>query len=228
MVVVLAILSSLCGCAAMKRASVPDGEKDMNRIVKLTDGTTCIEPAGLAQNRQLPGAAELRELLDSDIQAGETLAKAKLLKLGRDEAEAVYFDACRAYSNDQMQKNTFEKFRSVYLGLRRQFFTQGVKEWQDKKDGIADSGKLCLVSLPETDPDHRSFTRVVPADSTVDDCAHLAVANGSNEIRLGCTKGHWENTWAMKPIVIDIRRAKSKELTAKDSAYSPDPNCGWN
>ena len=211
-----------------KKAAGPVIEKDISRVIKLGDGTTCIEPAGLAETRQSPVAMHLRELFDSDPKADEALTKVKQLKFTREEVEAVYFDSCRAYSNAEITKEAFEKDRNIYLGLRQQLFAQGVKEWQDKKDGIADPGKLCLVIRPDTDPDSRSFTRVMPVDSTVDDCARLAARSGGGDILLGCTKGHWENIWAKSPIAIGTIGAKTRHLSVKGTAYAPDPECGWN
>jgi hypothetical protein len=224
----LLLLALVAGCAMPKKAAEPVVEKDISRVIKLGDGTTCVEPAGLAETRQAPGAVQYKELLESDAKADEALTKARELKLKREEVEAAYFDACRAYSNAAIKKEAFEKNRTVYLGLRQQFFAQGVKEWQDKKEGIADPGKLCLVTLPDTDPDHRSFTRVVPMESTANDCAQLAATNGSSEILLGCTKGHWQNTWAKKPIAIGPAGAKVTDLSVKGTASAPDPDCGWN
>lgn len=224
----LAIAAFVPGCAMPKQAAELVIEKDISRVVKLSDGTTCVEPAGLAETRQSPVAIQIKELFESDAKAGEALIKVKEFKFTREEVEAVYFDACRAYSNAEITKAAFEKDSNIYLGLRQQLFAQGVKEWQDKKEGIADPGKLCLVTLADTDPDHRSFTRVVPADSTVNDCAQLAATNGSTEILLGCTKGHWDNTWAKKPIAIGPTGTKTRNLTARGTTYAPDPDCGWN
>ena len=224
----LLLVALAAGCATPKKATQSMVEKDVSRVIKLADGTTCVEPAGLAETRQAPGAVQLKELIESDAKADEVLTKARELKFKPEEAEAVYFDACRAYSNAAIKKDAFEKDRTVYLGLRQQLFAQGVKEWRDKKEGIADPGKLCLVSLPDTDPDHRSFTRVVPADSTVNDCAQLAVTNGSGEILLGCTKGHWQNTWAKRPVAVGPAGAKTRDLSVKGTASAPDPDCGWN
>jgi hypothetical protein len=221
----LLILSLCAGCAMPKKAAGPVIEKDVSRVIKLADGTTCVEPAGLAESRATSAAVQLKELFDDDAGAADALAKARELKLKPEEVEAVYFDACRAYSNAEIKKDAFEKDKTVYFGLRQQLVAKGVKEWQDKKEGIADSGKLCLVTLPDTDPDHRSFTRVVPADSTVNDCAQLAATNGSGEILLGCTKGHWENTWAKRSIAVN---AKARNLSVRGTASAPDPDCGWN
>ncbi len=217
----------VAGCATTKKSG-ESGEKNMSRVVKLSDGTTCVEPSWLGEIRETPGAVQFKALLESDSKADEALAKAKELKLTTEEIEAVYFDACRAYSNAEIPKEAFDKDKAVYFGLRQQLIAKGVKDWQDKKEGIADAGKLCLVTLPDTDPEHRSFTRVVPADATVNDCAHLAMANGSGEIMLGCTKGHWDNTWAKRSIVLSDSVVKGKELVVKGTAFVPEPDCGWN
>ncbi len=221
----LLLLALAAGCAMPKKMAQPVIEKDVSRVIKLGDGTTCVEPAGLAESRGTPAAVQLKELLDYDAGASDALAKARELKLKPEEVEAVYFDACRAYSNAQIKTEDFEKGKTVYYGLRQQFVAQSVKEWQEKKEGIADAGKLCLVTLPDTDPDHRSFTRVVPADSTVNDCAQLAATNGSGEILLGCTTGHWQNTWAKRPIAVSV---KVRNLSVRGTASAPDPDCGWN
>ena len=224
----LLIAASLAGCAMSKQAGGPAPENDISRTVKLADGTTCVEPAGLAESRQKAGAAELRTWLASDLRAEDILTKAHAQKLQADEAEAVYFDACRAYAKGALSRQDFAKVGAVYFGLRRQYFAQGVQQWLDKKDGIAEAGKLCLVMRPDTDPDHRSFTRLVPADSSVDDCAQLALANGSSEILLGCTQGHWEDRWAKRPIALGNAGARLKQLTAKGTPHAPDPDCGWD
>jgi hypothetical protein len=224
----LAIAGLVSGCATTKQAAGPVVEKDVSRVIKLGDGATCIEPAGLAETRRSPVAVQLKELFESDAKADEALTKVKEFKFTREEVEAVYFDACRAYSNTEITKAAFEKDRNIYLGMRQQLFAQGVKQWQDKKDGIADPGKLCLVTLPDTDPDHRSFTRVIPEDSAVNDCAQLAVTNGGSEILLGCTKGHWENVWAKSPIAIGPAGAKTRDLSVRGTSHAPDPDCGWN
>lgn len=219
----------LAACAGpAKKPAGPLVEKDVSRVINLADGTTCTEPAGLAESRASDGAVKLKALLDSGAKPAEVLDKAKEIKPKRDEVEAVYFDACRAYSKAEIKKPQFDDARTVYFGLRQQLFAQDVKQWQDKKDGIADAGKLCLVQLSDSDPEHRSFTRVIPPESTVSDCAELAVANGSSEILLGCTKGHWDNTWAKSPIGLSGNANRLHQMSAKGASHIPDPNCGWN
>ncbi len=219
----LLVLGAGCAQTAKKTAG-PAIEKDVLRVVKLPDGTTCTEPAGLGESRQTENATKLKALIESGAKTDEVLKSAQEFKPKGDEIEAVYFDACRAYSKSEMKKDAFERNRTVYLDLRQQFLTQRMKKWQEKTDGIADAGKLCLVALPDTDPDHRSFTRVMPPDTTVADCAQLAIANGSAEILLGCTKGNWENLWAKNSIAVARAGAGVSDLAR---GRAPDPNCGW-
>ena len=224
----LLLATALAGCATQKKTGQPVIEKDVSRVIKLRDGTICVEPAGLAETRQTPVAAQIRELFESGATPDAALAKAKDYKLTYAEVDAVYFDACRAYSNAAIKKDAFEKDRQIYLALRQQLLAQGVKQWLDKKEGIAEPGKLCLVMLPDTDPDHRSFTRVVPMEATANDCAFLASKDGSLEILLGCTKGRWDDVWAKKPIGVDPTGAKTRNRSLAGTSYAPDPNCGWN
>ncbi|HEX4984942.1 MAG TPA: hypothetical protein VFV71_02600 [Burkholderiales bacterium] len=228
----VAVLAVACaGCATgAKQAKAPPGpviEADVARVIKLHDGTTCTEPAGLAEARQSETAVKLKAVLEADGKAEEAIAAAWDIKPTPEAAEALYFDACRAYSENQIDKAAFEKQRTVYYALRQQLFQRRIKDWEDKKDGIADAGKLCLVILPDADPDHRSFTRVVPADATVGDCAQFAAANGGTEILLGCTAGNWQNTWAKTSIEVKPSE-KLQQLTARNAAHAPDPDCGWN
>jgi hypothetical protein len=227
------LLVVLCaGCASSAKKAAPAAgagpviEKDVLRVVKLPDGTTCTEPAGLEESRQSDGAVKLKASLEANAKAADVLTAAKEIKPRIDEVEAVYFDACRSYSKAEIKKDAFEKNRAVYLDLRQQILGQRMKKWQEKEDGIADAGKLCLVALPDTDPDHRSFTRVMPPDTTVSDCAQLAQSNGSAEILLGCTRGHWENTWAKRPIAV-TQVSRLADLGTSSGGHAPDPNCGW-
>src|SRR4051794_41184797 len=113
--VAVLLLAVLAGCAVSKKNQQSEMDSDISRIVTLPDGSTCMEPAGLAASREKPGAIALRELLQSDVSGLDAVAKATALKLQPDEAEAIYFDACRAYAKRTMPKDEFEENRTVYL-----------------------------------------------------------------------------------------------------------------
>ena len=224
----LAFAALVPGCATPKKAARPVVEKDISRVIKLSDGTTCAEPADLAKTRRSAAALQLKQLFESDAKADAALAQAKDIKFTRKEVEAVYFDICRAYSKAEITKAAFEKDSAVNVGLRQRLLEQDIKQWLEKKDGIADPGKLCLVTRPDTDPDNRSFTRLLPVDVTVDDCARLAVKSGGSDILLGCSKGHWENGWARSPIALGPAGAQTRDLSVRGTSHAPDPDCGWN
>ena len=119
LIVLLAVV--VAGCASTQPAPEFAVEKDISRMINLRDGTTCLEPAGLAESRQSPGAVLLAELLETQTGLDESVARAKAFNLKPDEVEAVYFDACRAFYSAEIKKDVFEKDRAVYAGLRKQF-----------------------------------------------------------------------------------------------------------
>src|SRR5258708_19729226 len=167
-------IALIAGCAGPKKTVGFVIEEDVSRVIRLRDGTTCVEPAALAEARRKPGALKLKEVFESDEPAAEALAKARDIKPTPEEAEAVYFDACRDYSTVVIPKWAFERDKALYLGLHQQQVAQAVKEWQDKKSRIADPAKLSLITLPDTDPAHRSSTRLLPAQAADADSAQLA------------------------------------------------------
>src|SRR5258706_14447341 len=95
----LLLLTLVAGCATPKKSAQPVVEKDISRVVNLGDGTICVEPAGLGETRQAAGAVQLRELLESDAKADETLTKAGALNLKSEEAGRGYSITCRATPN---------------------------------------------------------------------------------------------------------------------------------
>src|SRR3954468_17366878 len=60
--VAVLLLAMLAGCTTSKKHQQSDADGDISRVVTLPDGSTCMEPAGLAESREKPGAIALREL----------------------------------------------------------------------------------------------------------------------------------------------------------------------
>lgn len=224
----LAVVALVAGCASKSNPKPePVIEKDVARVIKLSDGSTCIEPAGLTETRQSPGAVQVSELFGSGAKPEETLAKVKELKATDAEAGAAYFDVCRAYSKDEIKKDVFEKNRKIYLELRQQLLAQGIKAWTDRKEGIKEPGKLCHVVFGTDEAGTKNFARWVPETTTVDDCALFASRAGASEVLLGCTEGQWKNHWAKRSIAAGPLGASRRGLEVRDTAAAPDPNCGW-
>lgn len=219
-------VAGCAGPAAQKQAGMKI-EEDVGRIVKLPDGSTCTEPANLGEARQLPGALQVKELFDSEAKAEEALEQAKKARVTDAEVEAAFFDACRAYSRGEIRKDVFERDRRIYLELRQALLAQGIKAWTDRKEGIKEAGKLCMVVFGGDQSSGRNFTRRVPETTTVDDCALFATRAGAGDALLGCTEGQWKNNWAGKTVAAGPLGMKSRGQMVRDTAAAPDPNCGW-
>ena len=221
---------SIGGCAAKKAAKPADGitiEEDVSRIIKLADGSTCTEPANLGEARQLPGAQQVKALLDSEADLKAVMEEAKKLKVTDTEIEAAYFDACRAYSKTEITKEAFEKDRTIYLELRQALLMQGIRAWMEKKDGIKDAGKVCMAVFEGDTANSKNTTRWVPETTTVDDCALFAHKAGAGDVLLGCTEGQWKNIWAKKIFSTGPLGAKNRGQLVRDTSSAPEPNCGW-
>ncbi|HEX7810653.1 MAG TPA: hypothetical protein VF460_01995 [Burkholderiales bacterium] len=219
----------MAGCSAQK-AKEPAGikiEEDVGRIITLPDGSTCTEPANMGEARQLPGALQVKELFASEARPEETLEAAKKLKVTDTEVEAAFFDVCRAYSKGEIKKEVFEKDRRIHLELRQALLAGGIKAWTDKKDGIKDPGKLCMVVFAGDTASSLNTTRWVPETTTVSDCALLAHKAGGSDVLLGCTEGEWKNHWARKTVAAGDLGTKSRNVVVRDTASAPEPNCGW-
>jgi hypothetical protein len=223
----LTMVLFLAGCAS-KPATAPGPviEPDVGRIIKLPDGSTCTEPFNLAQDRDLPGALQVKELFDSAAAPEEVLKQAQQVKVTDAEVEAAWFDVCRAYFKGELQKPVFDKNRGIYLELRQSLLAQGIKAWVDKKDGIKDPGKLCMVVFDNLE-NLKNFVRKVPETTTVDDCALFAIRAQATEVLLGCTEGSWKNHWAKGRIPGGPLGARKRGLEVRDTPLAPDPNCGW-
>lgn len=202
-------------------------EEDVGRVIKLPDGSTCTEPANMGEARQLPGALQVKELFASEAKVEETLEQAKKVKVTDTEVEAAFFDACRAYSKGEIKKDVYEKDRRIHLELRQSLLAQGIKAWVDKKDGIKDPGKLCMLVFGADTASARNLSRWVPETTTVDDCALLAHNTGGGDVLLGCTEGQWKNHWAKKTVGAGPLGSKSRGQMVRDTAAAPEPNCGW-
>ena len=225
--VLAAVLLAGCSGAKVEKQEGVKIEEDVGRVVMLPDGSTCTEPASMGEARELPGALQAKELFASEGRAEEALELAKKARVTDTEVEAAFFDVCRAYSKGEIKKDVFEKDRLIYLELRQSLLAQGIKAWVDKKDGIKDAGKVCMLVFAADTANSRNTSRWVPESTTVDDCALFAHKAGAGDVLLGCTEGQWKNHWAKKIVGTGPLGAKGRGQMVRDTSAAPEPNCGW-
>ena len=202
-------------------------EKDVARVLKLPDGSSCTEPPGLSALLEAPGGQLASRLLATGGKVEEALAKEKDARFSNDELEAAWFNACRAYLNGEMKKDVFEPQRANYLALRQVRLAEGIRDWVNRKEGIREAGKLCMVVFGGEVESARNSTRWVPPETTVDDCALFATRAGGGDVLLGCTEGQWKNHWAKRTVAAGALGTRSRGQLVRDTPAAPEPNCGW-
>ena len=93
--------------------------------------------------------------------------------------------------------------------------------------GAATPGKVCLFLFNGDDADRRNETRLVPEQTTADDCAFYVNTNGGTHVRLGCSAGRWKLHWAPQRILAGPNGWTNRRDPLSGSQYVPDPDCGW-
>jgi len=215
----------LAGCGGSKpQKPEPVIEEDVSAVIQLPDGSTCTEPPGLAALLESPGGQLARRLLSTEGKVEDELAKEKEVKIGHAEVGAAWFDLCRAYVREGLQKPEFERQRGNYVGVRQMLLAQGIRDWVNRKDGIKEAGKLCMVVHGTETADARNFTRWVPPETTVNDCAVFSARAGGTEILLGCTEGQWKNHWARRTVPATAGGTRNRGQVVRDTPSAPDPN----
>jgi hypothetical protein len=226
------LLLSLClvvllmgGCAGKQpRAPQPP---DAGRVVVLEDGSRCTKPLEFEALRATEGAKRLQQMFDSEGKYEDLSPKIKDLIFGYGEIDAVFFESCKASQGKTFPKPLFERNRNLYLDARQKLLAEGIGAWLSK-GSLGEAGKLCLFGFEDEAGDPRNFTRLVPGDTSVDDCARMSAKLGGNYVLLGCTQGKWENRWAEKAIKLGPWGAKDRRLAVSESHHVPKTNCAWN
>lgn len=222
----LLCLTVILAACATKKPLTPVAEDTRPRVI-LEDGSVCALPDDYEKLVEGGDATRLRDLFQSGASLEERAKSLKELKVGYGTAEAVFFEACQSWAAGALSKAMFEQQRKFYVEVRQKLLADGIQKWLTEGN-IKDAGKICLVLVAESPTDARNFTRWVPGDTTVDDCALMASRAGLNEVRLGCTEGTWVNHWAKKTIAAGPWGTKNRKLKIAGTDYAPDPNCAWN
>jgi hypothetical protein len=223
------VLLLLPACATRKPV---EGEIERPRVI-LEDGSACVQPDDYETLIAGEKAGRLRDQFQSGSDLAAKVAALNELKPGYGDADAVFYEACKAWAAKSLPKEVFERYRMYYLAVRQYLLAEGTRKWVNEGN-IKDPGKLCLTIYP-TDPkdagnpvDARNTTRWVPGDTSVDDCALMGARAGAEEVLLGCTEGKWVNHWAKNTIVTGPWGAKDRKLKVAGTSRAPDPNCAWN
>lgn len=216
--------------SAAEAASPPSEEAADGNIVI---GTAGVKPDGDAdeatpRNEEKAAAASAAEkAANAEPKPAGATAPAAQAEPGHLEIEAAYFQLCRAYKSNAVNKAEFERQRANYLEMRQGLLQRGIRDWLQREGGIREAGKLCMVVHATETSTARSFTRRVPPETSVDDCAVFAAKAGAGEILLGCTEGQWQNRWAKRAVAVGPIGTRNRGLVVRDTPSAPDPNCGW-
>lgn len=213
------------GCTAPvpKSADVPDSRP----AVTLADGSRCLRPADYEQLRDTENASRLRVLFLGNGRAEDWMPSLREWKVGYGEADAMFFENCKAWEEKSLAGPDLDRSRMIYLAIRQQLLDDGIRRWLSA-GSIEDAGKLCLVIFGSNTDNPKNFTRLVPGDTSVDDCALMAHKLGASRVLLGCTDGRWKNRWSAEPIEAGPLGTKDRRLDLKRKNRIPEINCAWN
>ena len=200
---------------------------DQRPVVTLADGSRCAQPADFDLLRDTENTARLRELFLSDGKPEEWMPRLREWKIGYGEADAIFYESCKAWQGKSVAKPVLDRHRVNYLALRQQLLDDGIKKWLTA-GRIEDAGKLCLVIFGDETGNPKNFTRLVPGDTSVDDCALMAHKLGASRVLLGCTDGRWKNRWSAEPIEAGPLGTKDRRLDLTRKNRIPEINCAWN
>jgi hypothetical protein len=193
---------------------------------RINDGSLCRAPAGFAELVESPGTRQLRALFLSSAPAAEVTAGVVELP-SNEELDAAFYLSCGEYANGELSKEVFERERRIYQSFRLERMTRGIERWREEDGGFEAPGKVCHFIFSGDNPDLRNVTRLVPAQTSVDDCALYVHENGGTHLLLGCSAGRWRTDWAAQPLLVGPNGWKIRRRSPAGTQYVPEPNCGW-
>jgi hypothetical protein len=220
-VLLLCVAIAGCGSRSIKTAS------DALPVYRMDDGSVCKAPAGYPDILESPGTRQARSLFLSSTSPKETAAGVSDLPSLEELSAALYF-SCGEYASRKLSKNVFVRQREIYQELRLRYLRTGVQSWLDDPEGFKSPGKVCLFIFSGHNPDVRNLTRLVPPQTTADDCALHVSTNGGTHVRLGCSAGNWEMHWAPQWLLVGPNGWAERRRSLAGTQYVPVPDCGWS
>lgn len=217
----LIVLGVISGCGTREIKS-----GDGLPAYRLPDGSTCHAPEGFDDLVNSAGVNQVRSLFLSSADETEVVKSISSLPT-RTEIDAAFYVSCGEFFRGELSDEVFDRRQRLYRMLRVEHVVRGVEEWRGDDEGFESSGKLCYFLFSGDQPDKRNVTRLVPAETTADDCAAYVSINGGSHVLLGCTKGRWETRWARQPLLTGPNGWDNRTDSPEGTRYVPDPNCGW-
>jgi hypothetical protein len=219
------VVLALCVTAAACSTRVIHSD-DGPPVYRLYDGGACVAPAGYADIINGDGARQVRALFRSSSPPADIVASISDLP-ERDEIETAFYESCGEYANGELSADELERQRRIYHALRLEHLVRGVQRWREDPQGYGKPGKICHLLFNHDRPDRRNLTRVVPEQTSVDDCALYVHENGGTHVRLGCTEGRWDIRWAAQPLRVGAAGWINRRQAPAGTRYVPEPNCDW-
>ena len=222
----LTLLLLLCVAAAGCSSRILDREDESLPVYRLDDGSLCKAPADFERLAQSPGTRQLRSLFLSSTPPEDVVAMIPELP-DNDALEAALYLSCGEFARGELSTPVFTRQRRITQEFRQARMLRGIDEWLEKDDGFVMAGKVCHFIFDGTNPDSRNLTRMVPGETTVDDCAIHVFDNGGTHLLLGCSAGRWKIDWAAQPLLVAPNGWANRRRSVLGTQYVPEADCGW-
>lgn len=222
-IVFAGMLSAALAACGMRTIKLDDNGLP---VYRLADGSLCKAPPNFAEIVNAPPTQQMRLLFLSSAPPAEVAAGIVDLP-PRPNIDAAFYVSCAQYAGGELSKDEFSRQRRIWQEFRQAHLTRGIREWRDDPEGYVEAGKICHFIFRHGLPDERDVTRLVPAETSVDDCAIFVNRNGGAHVLLGCSNGRWDTEWAQAPLLAGPDGWAVRDRSAVGTHYVPDPNCGW-
>lgn len=220
--VMLGMALAACGSRVVK----PSTDETLP-VYRIYDGSLCAAPAGFADLADAPSTQQVRSLFLASASPEDVVASISDLP-SYQYLDAALYISCGEYAGGELSKAVFSRQHRVYQAFRLEHLSRGIQQWRETPDGFEFPGKVCHFIHDNGQPDERDVTRLVPADTSVDDCAMFVSRNGGTHVLLGCSEGRWDNHWAQRRLLAHPNGWANRRAVAAGTRYVPEPNCDWN
>ncbi len=201
-------------------------DNDAAPAYRLDDGSLCEAPQGYPDILHAPGTLQVRVLFLSSTSPAVTAESVTDLP-SREEIDAALYLSCGEFAAGKLSTDVFTRQRRIYQELRLRHLERGIQRWLNNPQGFESSGKVCHFMFSGGSPDTRDVTRLVPQETSVDDCALRVRSKGGTHVLLGCSAGQWKLRWARQPILAGANGWDNRRDPIAGTRYVPDPDCGW-